>query len=227
MMLNTLKTMAAAATLAVFGSVATAATIAEIDMEGTYAFFDFNGEDALNVTSGFYAAFDPTFDTSATNDFLFDLEFNIDGVPAIALTTPVAGVTGDSLIGIAASVIGDINLALPGVLNNLVDELTDTNFTASEISPGVWLNFGISPSGSGVSPDGLSFVEGSLSFLLSSVDINRFSPIPTPGPSGVFSGTATISTAMNMTPVPLPATLPLLAFATAGLIGLGRRRKAA
>ena len=81
--MNTLKTMTAAAGIAVIGSIASAATVAEISSEGTFVVGELGAfADGILVSGNFLAAIDTAFDTSAVNDFVFDLDFTATGLPA-------------------------------------------------------------------------------------------------------------------------------------------------
>lgn len=213
MIMNSLKTLTAAAAFATVGFAAQAATVAEITASGEYGVATDGASTELFVSGNFTAFADTAFDTSATNDFLFELDLEATGIPTIDEELLVEDITGDDIIGFALSILIDIDNALPGVLGAIIDEVTDGDLDPTNIA-GVLFGFDFNITDfSGNSAAG--------TFAATIAD-GAFNTIPTTVAVGTFDGSATIST---VSAVPLPATLPLLAFGGAGLMALGRRRK--
>jgi hypothetical protein len=213
MMMNTFKTLTVAAGVALFGSMASAATVAEISSEGEFALLDFGAFDGIAVGGVFSASFDPTFDTAATNDFLFELDFAATGIAPIDEELLVPGITGDDIIGFALFILAEIDGAFPGTIDAIIGEVLDGDLAQTEIAPDLW--FGFDYAGIAFGPASIS---GSFEALLSEGDATGL--VGDPFFVGEYIGSASVSV------VPLPATLPLLGFAATGLFALGRRRKA-
>jgi len=212
------KTTAAAAGIALFGTfavgtAANAGTVAQISSAGEFAGLNFGGVDVLGVGGSFNASFDPTFDPTVVTDFLFEVDFAGTGLPTIDEELLVPGITGNDILGFALFLLGEIDTAFPGAIAAVVDEAQDSDNVQTQIQPGLFLSLDFSsvdfvgPSVSGDFLAFLSFVEADL-FLTPTVTF----------PGGEYIASASISA------VPLPATLPLLAFAAAGLFVVGRRR---
>lgn len=219
---NGFKTTVAAAAFALAGAfaagtAANATPVASVNTAGEFAFLEFGGIDALGIQGSFSAALDPTFDPSEVNDFLFQVDLAIDGSPVIDEELLVPGITGNDIIAFAFFILDEIDLAFPDAIDNVIDEILDTDNTQTEIVSGLFLSldFDLDP-GSFVGP----FVSGDFLAFLSEEEIVDLSA----SPSAVNFGGEFIASA-SITAVPLPATLPLLAFAAAGLLAVGRRRK--
>lgn len=213
----TFKTAAAAAGIALFSTVAHAATVAEITTEGAFATLSDGNTTAFGVEGGFTAFLDTGFDTTETNDFLFELDLEATGLPAIDEELFVPGITGDDIIGFALSVLFDLELAVPGAINSVIGEILDGDLDQSEIgSTGIWFGFDFD-----ILSVGADTIGGTYAGLLSQ---GEFDLLDIQGISneGAFVGTASIST---VAAVPLPASFPLLALAGAGLMSLRRRRR--
>ena len=212
--MNFIKTTMLAAGMIATATFAQAATVASIAAKGDYNVSTDGVSTELFVQGAFSAFADTSFDTSATNDFLFDLELDIDGLPPIDEELTINGITGDDILGFAIGLITDINTAFPGVLPAILAEVLDGNLAPTPIGPAL---FGFVFDLDGPIVDD----SASGSFSLTLADGVLDNPRVTLS-SGRFAGSAEIST---VSAVPLPATLPLLAFGGAGLMALGRRRK--
>lgn len=214
-MMHSLKTLSAAAGLALIGTVANAATVAEITTEGEYVVVSDGSSEGIGVEGSFTAFLDTAFDITATNTFLFELDFAADGIPDIDEELLVPGITGEDILIFAFGLLSDIDLAFPDVLDDIIGEVIDGDSVQRELgSTGIWLGFEFEITD--FSPFGAA---GTYEGLLSDGELDTAGPLALLG-EGAYAGSATVST------VPLPATLPLLAFGGAGLMALGRRRKA-
>lgn len=212
--LQTLKTTAFAATLAVVGIAANAATVAEVSASGSYFVAADLTSTELSIGGVFSAAFDPTFNTTAVNDFLFEADLTATDLPTIDEELLVTGITGDDIIATTFGILLNIETSFPGVLGMIFDEVTDGDMIPSNIF-GALFGFDFAITGGTASS-----VTGTFSASLADgiLDLGQAAVIA----DGVFNGSASIST---VPAVPLPATLPLLAFAGTGLFAMGRRRK--
>ncbi len=217
--MNFIKTTMLAAGMITTATFAQAATVAEIAASGTFAVGEAEGTDVLIVDGAYTAFLDLGFDASATNDFLFELDADITGLPTIDEELFVPGITGDDIIGFALSIIADLDLAFPGAIDDIIDEVTDPSLDQREIgSTGIWLGFVFT-----LAPTGPGGGAGDFDLVLSGAEVDTsFSTGFDFSFGGTFDASATIST---VPAVPLPATLPLLAFGGLGLAALKRRRK--
>ncbi|MEL6466292.1 MAG: VPLPA-CTERM sorting domain-containing protein [Pseudomonadota bacterium] len=220
MITNALKTLSAAAGIALVGSIASAATVASVSADGDYSLTSYadgaGGEVSAIELGGDYTAFaDLGFDTSANNDFLFELDLTVDGASTIDEELFVPGISGDAILGFALGILSDIDLALPGLIDAVVAEVTDGDLLQTEIVPDLFFAFDFT-----LAPTGPFSGEGTFTALFSEVSIDAldFAGVEF---AGEFSGSATIST---VPAVPLPASLPLILFGVAGLVAVGRRR---
>ena len=215
--MNFIKSTLLAAGMIATATFAQAATVAEISTQGDYIILDNGQSTGIGLDGTFSAFLDTGFDTSATNDFLFELDLEATGIPTIDEELLVPGITGDDIIGFALSILFEIDLAFPGAIGAVIDEVLDGNLDQREIgTTGIWLGFDFAITGFGADS-----ASGNYEAFLSDGEF-EFGGISAILAEGVYDGSATISTVST---VPLPATLPLLAFGGAGLMALGRRRK--
>lgn len=215
--MKTLKTMAAAASFVTFGSVAQAAVVAEITAEGRYQVVDINGVGAVDIAGGFTAFADTNFDTSATNDFKFELDLKAEGLRSVDEELFVPGITGNDIIGFSLLLGVEIENLFPGAIDAVVGEVLDGDLAQTEIISDIWLGFDFDITGGSA-----NMIEGFFNILLSGSEVDILAT-RTVAESGAFSGSARIST---VAAVPLPASLPLLLLGAAGLMALRRRRTA-
>lgn len=212
--LGAFKTTIAAAAFALIGASANGTTVAQASSSGSFQFLEFGSDDALQVNGAFDASFDPTFDPNQVNTFLFELDFVASGLPPIDEDLLVPGVTGNDIFFFALFVLNEIELALPGVIDSIIDEVLDSDGLQRELgSTGFFLSADVS----NFSSTGNS-IQGDFAALFSGVNLNGEQATGT-GFGGDYSGSAKLSI------VPLPATLPLMAFVAAGLLVAARRRK--
>jgi len=197
-------------------------TVAEVTANGGFALGTSGSAEILQVGGNFTAFLDPAFDSSATNDFLFEVNLQGTGVPTIDEELVVPGITGDDIIAFGLGLVADIDAAFPGLTSNVVAEVTDGDLNQTEVLTDVWLGFAFTLALDASTP-GLG--SGTFGILLSDEEVNPlFSTGFVPSVEGSFDLTARISTVVA--PVPLPAAFPLLAFGVGCLFVVGRRKKA-
>ncbi len=217
-----LRIAAAASALALTGGAANAMTVAEVTANGGFALGETGGDEVLVVDGAFTAFLDPAFDSSATNDFLFELDLQGTGVPTIDEELFVPGITGDDIIAFGLGLVADIDAAFPGLTGNVVAEVIDGDLNQSEILNDIWFGFDFAFALDAGTP-GLGI--GTFAILFSEVEIDPLFPNGfTPSVEGSFDLSASISTVVA--PVPLPAAFPLLVFGVGCLFVVGRRKKA-
>ena len=221
-MLTTLKTIALSLGLACAGSGAFAATIANLSFDGS-AEVALAPQGAVVADGNYSASIDPTFDLTETNDFLLEADFSIDGISLFDDELLVEDVTGEELLFGALLFLLSADPAVLDVLESVFDEVSDADGVQSNIFDNVFLSFDLDEdNGTGSSSEGtfeaiLSdgvFDEADFelaSFLGGTFDTD-------------FAGNFSIST-VDLTPVPLPASLPMLAFGAFGLFAMKRRRQ--
>lgn len=220
MFATTTKTICAAAAMAAFGTFANAATVAELTAEGQFSAFTTSDADVLGSEGTYTAFLDTGFDPDATNDFLFEIQLEVEGLGTFEEDFEVTGVTGNDLLGIAVALISDIDVAFPGAITAIIDEVSDTDGAQTEIFSGLFLSLDLSLD-SIVDDTG----SGAYNFLLSNgAAFNPFDRNVQLLAAGAFSGSATIST---VAAVPLPAGGVLLLTGLAGMAGFNRRKKRA
>jgi hypothetical protein len=223
MMMTTFKTFTAAAGLSLLGTMASAATVAEITVSDGIAIFfeeDQTGQEGVHLSGQFSAFLDLGFDPNATNDFLFKLDLTATslagGPPVLQIDEEftVPGITGNGILGFTFGLLAAFDTSFPFVIDNIIAEVTDGDFGQTNIVGDVWLGFTYT----------LDPLAGTGTFNALLTEFEFDGSTNTADGFFAFDGSATIST---VSPVPLPASLPLLAFGSVGLMALGRRRKAA
>lgn len=220
MFFDTAKTLTAAAGFAILGSFAHAATVAEITVEGQFSAFTTSDAEVLGAEGNFTAFLDTGFDPDATNDFLFEILLDVEGLGTFEEELEVTGVTGNDLLGFAFGLLNDIDLTFPGAISAFIDEVSDTDNTQTEILPDLFLSLDLSLD-SVVNGVG----SGAYGFTLSTGGaFNPFDRSAQLVAAGSFAGSATIST---VAAVPLPAGGVLLLTGLAGMVGFNRCKKRA
>ena len=219
-----------AGAFAVFGSLAHAApvTVATIDVDGTY-FIDQNG---FSTTAGLDGSFagDASglvgVDFDMPMDYIFGASLSIDGFTLFDGDLEADDTSLNEVIGVALSLLGDINDGLGGVpLAVFLDLLDDGQASIDPFLDIVISDFELGEAGF----SGLFDIDLFLPF--SDESCGRYELSTLRGGGGGLSipcsaeGTFALdlSISKDVAPIPLPAGAPLLLIGLGGLAALKRR----
>ena len=217
-MMNTLRTAALSLGLACVGSGAFAATVANLAFDGDATVL-VGAQSILSADGTYSASIDETFDATEVSDFLFEADFSIDGVSILNEELLIENTTGNDLLIGAFFLLQTVDPDDLVILGNIIAEASDSDGFQTNIFDDFFLSLDLTENNSTASSS-----EGTFDFLLTE------GPLNVEGLNEViarasFEGSFSIST-IEVSAVPLPASLPMLAFGAFGLFAVKRRRRA-
>lgn len=210
-----LKTTVIAGILSLTATIASAAPLAQLATSATIE----NNNTQFQTTGSFTATYNPAFDFTDLGGTRIDIETTSDTLQTfnesiIAPYNVSAAEVTQILALIAEVTVFYRNISLSASFPDTVffETFEDSDTTESAIgTTGLFYNF--------IFTDFQTNGSTTTGEFYATLSIGAFDPLATMGASNNFTTSTTISV------IPLPASLPLLAFGAAGLAAIGRRRK--
>lgn len=211
MIYSKFKTLAATAVFACTATFAHAAPVATFDVVGEYSTI-VNGL-GIEIAADFEGEIlDPTISFSDVNDYEFGAALTIDGFSVFDDSFIIEDTSFDEIGFAIASIVGSLDPSILGAIGSALSVIVDNTGDIEPIAPGVFFSFL-----GDITLFTPTEIEGDFVSYLGTTDSPEFRG----GEAGDFSLALTIDT---VTPVPLPATLPMLAFGLGALGWVSRRR---
>lgn len=213
MIISIFKTAALSAGLILGATLAQAAPVATFDVTGDID--PITNGNGVGVTGTFVATLlDPTLNPFAADDYTLDATLMVNGSTVLANTFSVTDTSLFQTRPILFGLVAALNPNFIPAIGNLPAVISANSGVAQAVAPGIFAAF-IS---SGPIPTATGFTESFSSYIGDSI-----TPIFADNET-LYSFSVSIERT-DLAPIPLPASLPLLAFAGLSLGALARRRK--